>query len=206
MPPEVPREGVCCITGQICQTIDRGNVLTKSFTEQHLLKAPGSPRVSLSAFLALAHKWERMSSWFCDGAEFRRLDRKEVRDLVIGGVNAKQWAGYITTSYKKHGSTRAPVNSAGRQIWLFEMLPADCSDRAKLADWWRVMNAALRNGIGRSSMETLQMPPGVIMKIGIQRWQTYRAWAIGKFESGLYKLLCYLLPSQEELKEEAESK
>lgn len=195
-------KGICCITGQESDCIDRKHLLSRSFTEQHLLKSPESQLVSVAAYTVLKYKDERMSSWICDGKSFTKLDRKEVRKLVIGGVESNRWAGYITTSYKKHGAMRAPLNSGNRQVWLFEMLVVDCGDREKLAEWWMALNVYLRKGIGRQSMESLDVPPFVMKKIGIPVWTEFHSWAKEKFESPLYRLLCYLLPSQEELKEE----
>lgn len=201
--PAVPAPGICCITGEAGDCVPRAELLGKSFTEQHLLKAPDSPLVGVPAWCALKYRWERMGSWLCDGQTFARLDRLCVREHVIGGVRRERWGGYVTTSYKKHGAMKAPVNSGARQVWQFEMVQVDCSDRAKLAAWWDVLNRALREGIGRQSMEALDMPPAVMRKVGIAKWEAFRAWARDKHRSGLYALLCYLLPSQEELKKEA---
>jgi hypothetical protein len=200
--PAAPVEGVCCVTGEVEPCVPRSELLGRSFTEQHLLKAPNSPHVGVAACVALQFPYERKSSWICDGVTFRRLTRTEVRPLVIVGVQAETWAGYITTSYKKHGALRAPVNSGSRQVWLFEMRPVDCTDRARVLDWWHTLNIALREGIGRQSMESLDMPPAVMRKVGIGKWESFRAWARDKYQSSLYALLCYLLPSQEELKQE----
>lgn len=203
--PALPARGICCLTGEEEDCLPRGELFGKSFVEQHLFAAPESDMVGVAAFCALKHKWERMGSWMCD-RRFAKLTRQDVRPLVIGGVTADRWAGYITTSYKKHGSLHAPVNTGRRQIWQFEMLTVDCSDRARLADWWGVLNEALRQGIGRQSMEALEMPPGLMLKIGVVKWERFRAWAKDKHQTGLYKLLCYLLPSQEELKLELVAK
>jgi hypothetical protein len=206
--PSGTMQGVCAFTGAIGPCVPRAVLLGKSFTDQHVLRAPDSPLVSVEAWVALKYKWERMSSWLCDGTRFKRLDRRGVRDYVIGGVSERlisRWAGYITTSYKKHGSLRAPVNSRDRQVWLFESRLVDCSDRVRLAEWWSVMTQAQLNGVSRQSQETLDMPPGIIRKVGVDVWEQYKAWARDKWQSPLYALLCYLLPSQAELRGEVES-
>lgn len=204
--PSFRANGTCAVTGITGTCVPRGDLFGKSFTDQHILKYPDSPLVSVEAWTSLRYKWERMSSWLCDGQVFHRLDRKAVREHVINGVDQSlhpRWAGYITTSYKKHGSLRAPVNSGKRQVWLFEMLLVDCTDRSRLGEWWRVKNDAIRSGVSRTSQETLDMPPGIIRKVGVDTWTAYRTWAIDKWQSPLYQLLTYLLPSQDELKAEA---
>lgn len=209
--PEVEREplpcatvrGVCCVTGEEDDCIPRRELLGKSFCDQHLLRAPESPLVGVRAWWAMKLRAERASSWVCDGKRFTRLSRQDVRIFVLGGVPAPRWAGYITTSYKKHGALRAPVNSRGRQVWLFEMLLVDCTDRARVAEWWGVMTQAQRDGISRRSMEEYHMPPGIVAKIGIAVWERFREWARDKRDSPLYSLLAYLLPSAEEMKAEA---
>jgi hypothetical protein len=202
--PSGTMQGVCAFTGSIGPCVPRAVLLGKSFTDQHVLRAPDSPLVSVEAWVALKYKWERMSSWICDGRTFTRLNRQAVREHVINSVTARRWAGYITTSYKKHGSLRAPVNNPGRQVWLFESRIVDCSDRARLEDWWSVMTDAQLQGVSRQSQETLDMPPGIVRKVGVDVWEQFRAWADDKWQSPLYALLCYLLPSQAELRGETE--
>lgn len=202
--PSGTMQGVCAFTGEIGPCIPRVHLLGKSFTDQHVLRAPDSPLVSVAAWIAMKYKWERMSSWLCDGTTFTRLDRKSVRHHVLAGVSAARWSGYITTSYKKHGCLRAPVNSGQRQMWLFESRLVDCSNRARLDEWWGVMTEAQRNGVARQSQETLDMPPGIMRKVGVDVWEQFRSWAADKWLSPLYALLCYLLPSQAELRGETD--
>ena len=58
--------------------------------------------------------------------------------------------------------------------------------------------AAQDAGIGRQSIETLDMPAGVIRKTGAETWLAFVHWARPRAFSPLYKLLCYLLPTQAE--------
>jgi hypothetical protein len=205
--PQEPIEGVCCVTGQTCLTLPRTLAIGKAFTNLDLLLAPESPRIGVEAYAALKYKWERMSCWLCDGAEFKRFDIKSdrplLRSMVLNGVDRSLWSGYITTSYHKHGALRAVVNIQRFGTWLFETDRVDCSDRGKVNNWYRCLNEALRGGIGRSIIESLDCPPFVLGKIGVSRWLSFEQWAKPKYQSPLYQFLCYLLPSQEELKREA---
>lgn len=204
--PCEPVDGVCAITGLAGPCIPRKHLLAASFTDRDLLSRPQSEMVSAEAWTALRHKWERMSSWWCDGAEFRRLDRQGVRALVIGGApSAHPWAGYATTSYKKHGALRSPVNTGSRQVWRFESLTVDCSDREQVADWWAALNRFLRAGIGRPSLEAGACAPVAIRIAGPAACMEFAAWARDKHRAPLYALLCYLLPSIEELKQEKQN-
>lgn len=198
--PCEPRDGVCAVTGMAGACVPRKELFGKSFTNGDILARPDSDFVSVDAFLALKYKWERMSSWFCDGKTFQRLDRQGVRAKVFQPEMPEQWTAYATTSYKKHGALNAVVNTATRRVWLFEMRRVDLSDLTQVMEWWGVLNVALRAGIGRSVMETLDCPPFVIAKVGLQTWLTFEAWARPRYLSALYAFLCYLLPSQEELK------
>ncbi len=199
-PPESPTEGVCCVTGATCLTIDRGHVIKPSFTNLDLLRAPMSDRAGVAAWRVMNHAPARQSLWMCDGTELRLLKRVDARALVLDGVAAPQWAGYVTTSYKKHGALRAPVNSGGRQVWLFEMLAVDCSDRAAVADAWARLRDAQDAGIPRPLIEALDVAPGYMAKIGWRVWRDFEAWARPRMLSPLYQFLAYLLPSQEELR------
>lgn len=60
-------------------------------------------------------------------------------------------------------------------------------------------------GFGRSILETLECPVFVLSKIGIDKWFKLESWAKPIYQSNLYQFLCYLLPSQQELKNENEN-
>lgn len=194
--------GVCAITGQHGKTLHRKLLLGKSFCDGERLLAPDSDRVSLDAYIALKYKWERMSSWVCNGVVFKKLNRVEVRNAVLSNAETQSWAGYATTSYKKHGALRAPINQNGKNVWLFETRIVDCTDAQLLNDWWAHLNIALRAGVGRSVLESLDCPSFLIRKVGLKTWMDFETWAKPKSKSALYAFLCYLLPSQEELKNE----
>lgn len=199
-PPETPQPGVCCVTGAECDTIARKHVIKPSFTNYDLLRAPMSDRAGVAAWRVMNHAPARQSLWWTDGKVFRLLKRQDVRTLVLDGVDAAQWSGYVTTSYKKHGALRCPVNTGARQVWLFEMLLVDCSDRAAIAETWRRLRAAQDAGIPRPLIETLDVSPGHMSKIGWRVWAEFEAWARPRVQSALYQFVTYLLPSQEELK------
>lgn len=201
--PQPIGTGICCVTGLEGPVVRRKDLLGPSFTDGALLAAPQSEFASIDAYRALRYKWERMSSWVCDGDQFWRLDRQGVRKTVLhNDLPLRPWCGYATTSYKKHGAVRSPINSGERAVWLFESRLVDCSDRFKLFDWWIELNRALRKGFGRSILESLDCPAGVMAKVGVAEWMAFEAWAQPKQQSALYAFLCYLLPSQEELKHE----
>jgi len=205
LPPEAPPEpsavGVCCVTGETCPTISRKHVVKPSFTNGDLLRAPQSDRAGVAAWRALNYAPERKSSWACDGVTFCKLNRKGVRDQVLSpDVFTRPCAYYATTSYKKHGSLRAPVNPPGRRVWLFEMRLVDCSDMAAVRDTWARLRAAQDAGIPRPLIESLDIAPGYMAKIGWRVWRDFEAWARPRMLSSLYQFLTYLLPSKEELK------
>ena len=206
--PEAPREGVCCVSGAVCETIARKHVFGGSFTDLSGMRAPLSDRVGVSVFVALKYAvprpgkkkpmWPEMNeSWWCDGVSFVILDRVSARGLILGGVQVdRPWAGWITTTKKKHGAMRAPVNCNGA-VWAFDEHIVDCSgDRPHR--WYARLVAAQDAGIGRQSIETLDMPAGVIRKTGAETWLAFVHWARPRAFSPLYKLLCYLLPTQAE--------
>jgi hypothetical protein len=201
--PCEPTQGICAITGAAGECIPRKHLLGKSFTNGDLLARPDSDMVSVDAYYALKFKWERMSSWICDGSTFTRLNRQGVREYALSGNTPPLWAAYATTSYKKHGSLNAKVNTGKSRVWLFETRQADLTDMAHVKEWWGVLNTALRAGIGRSVLESLECPPFVMAKVGLSTWLDFEAWARPRYLSALYAFLCYLLPSQEELKNEA---
>lgn len=216
--PEYPCEPVneiCALTGQADLCLPRKEVLGKAFTNIDLLANPGSDYISCDVFTAWNYGFktkagakmdkrpERMSSWFCDGETFQELTRQDVRAKVFQSEMPEKWTAYATTSYKKHGSLIAKVNTGKQRIWAFETRVVDCSDMQKVKGYWDVLNIALRAGIGRSVMESLNCPPFLINKVGLKTWMEFESWAKDKYLSALYSFLCYLLPSQEELKNES---
>jgi len=141
------------------------------------------------------------ASWITDGMQVITLDRVAVRAHVLrdGGVPAAQWAGYVTTSQQKHGCLRAPVNHNGSQRWLFEMDVVDCSDRAKVAEWWERLRSTRVAGIPRPVIETLDCSVHLMSKHAAL-WREFERWARPRYQSPLFRLLTYLLPSEEEIR------
>lgn len=195
-------DGICAVTGVECSTVPRKQLFGPSFTDRSLLASPNSDRVGMDAYAALKYKWERMSSWICDGKTFSRLDRIGVRNAVLGTLPKNPWCAYATVSYKKHGSLRTVINSGNQRVWLFENRLVDCTDINKVLDWWNRLNQALRQGFGRPVLETLDCPVFLIERIGLLPWIEFEQWAVSRKNSALYEFLCYLLPSQKELQEE----
>lgn len=198
-PPEASYPGICCVTGAECSTVARNLVIKPSFTNYDLLAAPTSDRAGLAAWRVMNHAPARQSLWFCDGLEFRLLKRVDARKLVLDSVTAAHWSGYVTTSYKKHGALRCPVNTGARQVWLFEMLRVDCSDRDAVAEMWGRLRTAQDAGISRAMLESLDISPAYLAKIGWKLWREFERWAADRLQSPLYRFLCYFLPSREEL-------
>ena len=211
-PPEIPERGICCVSGEETDTINRKHAILVSFTSIDILRAPGSDRVGIAAWRVMTHTSAnkdstkrdtrplQQSHWICDGEKIEYLDRQGVRRYVIDGVPFGRWAGYATTSYKKHGSLLAPVNTGGRQSWLWEMRQVDCSDRGQVAETWRRLRNAQDAGIHRPIIESLDPSPGYIPKIGWSIWRDFESWARPRRLSSLYQFLTFLLPSKEELK------
>lgn len=205
--PDIPGDdiapGICCVTGvEYAQTLQRSALLGPSFTAGALLARPDSDRVGLPAYISLRYKWERMSCWIvtCDG--FRRLTRDGVRDAVLGNPPDGPWAGYATTSYKKHGALLAPVNTGRHAIWQWDEMRVDCTDRAAVMAIWTRMREAQDAGIPRPVLETLDASQWLIGKIGLRRWMEIKKWAEPLRDSAIYRFLAYLLPSAASLAQE----
>lgn len=205
-PPGEKAEGICCITGERTLCVPRKSILGKSWTQHDLLRAPESQLIGTDAYRALKYKWERMSCWIVSEAGFQRLDRQGVREQVLRDEMPDTWAGYATTSYKKHGALIAPLNSGRKRVWLFETTLVDCTDVDRTKGVWDRLNVELRAGIGRSIIETMDCPAWLLKKIGLHRWLTFEAWALPLYQGPLYRFMSYLLPSQAELKEEADGR
>jgi hypothetical protein len=140
-----------------------------------------------------------MSSWACNGETFVRLKRLDVREQVLTEDDSDcACAYYATTSYKKHGALRAPVNGPGQRVWLFETRLVDCSDMATVRAWWARLNAALSAGIGRTVFESLDCPAHIMRKATLPVWIDFERWVRPRHQSALYAFLAYLLPSKEE--------
>lgn len=141
---------------------------------------------------------EANQCWVCTPTKFSVIKRQEVRKIVLEGMHEKPWAIWVTTSYKKHGSLRARVNNDWRGFVAFDELLVDCRG-ADAVQYWARMTAAQNQGIWRSMQETIDCPPGMVMKIGLENWLSFERWARPRFRSPLYQLMCYLLPSKEEM-------
>ena len=193
----------CCLTGQMTDCVPRKAAIGAAFTTQHLFAAPQSDWIGVDAFQALKYRPERTACWWCDGREFRVVKRAEIREIVLNGSPASPWAMWVTTSYKKHGSLLARVNHGGYGMIAFDELLVDNRKDWITLEWWGIMTTAQRAGIGRTMQESVACPPGLMGKIGLKIWMEFERWARPRAGAPLYKLLCYLLPSQEELKNAA---
>jgi hypothetical protein len=202
--PEKPREGICAFTGRLTETVNRKKLVKSSFTNENLMQAPTSDRVGVNAWHCLKNR-KTKSSWYCDRDGFRKLTRQELRDIVIDGNYPDIWSGYATTTYKKHGSLVSHVNTDS-VIWRFEMLDVDCSNRKKMLTIWKRLNKEIRAGLGRSILETLDCPISIMKKYGWKKWIDFKTWAKTICNTPLYQFMCYLLPSQKELKAEEKAK
>lgn len=190
--------GLCAVTGASGPCVERKHLLSKSFTNGDRLACPGSSLVSVAAWWALKYRPERASSWWCDGRECRRLNRAALRALVLEGSPAAPWAGYLTTSYKKHGSLRAPVNAGPHGVWLYEETLCDASRPDDVRATYARLLAAQAAGISRPLLEELDPGPAQLAKIGVATWLAFEAWARPCYRGGLYRLCVYCLPTAEE--------
>jgi hypothetical protein len=193
-------KNICCITGDLTDCIPKKLVIKDTFTNRDLLKAPQSEYCSVDAYIVLSYKWQRFSSWLCNGKEFQRLTKTDFKHLILNGVPYDTWAIYITTSYKKHGALVAKINNTPFGIWRFEMQDVDCRDNEKVKEWYDKLLYIHKLGIPRSVLENLNAGMKLINAVGILEWHKFTTWANDKYRSPLYGLLCYLLPSLGELK------
>lgn len=214
--PVTPAQGICCVTGAETLTIPRRKLFGSSFMDANLLAAPDSDRVGLNAWYAMQFgetglnedgtrkkrrkKPEMQACWWTDGRVFRVVGKAEIRQMVLQGAPSTPWAGWVTTSYKKHGALRSPVNTEPFGIWGFDDVRVDCRDIETVRAWWRVLRQAQNDGIGRQAIEAAEMPPALIAKIGVETWFRFERWARVRYQWPLYRFLVYLLPSQAEIK------
>lgn len=213
--PEKAVDGTCCLTGQQGPTIGRKKIFGSSFTESGIFKIPESDRVGVNVWYSFKagyfaeagkkrkKKPEAMACWWTDGVQWIETNKVKIREFVFNGSGDLPWAAWVTTSYKKHGSTRAPVNRKEYGVWAFDETLVDCSDINKVIRWHEMLRMAQDAGINRTVIETLEIPVFVYKKIDGKLWIEFKLWAKDKRESALYRFLCYLLPSQAELKEMA---
>jgi len=198
--PEKQYEDICTFTGEKALCVERKELIGKSFCNIDLLKAPRSKSVSVSAYIALKYKWQRMSCWYVNGSSFAKIDRAAIKQKILNAEYDAQWCAFITTSYKKHGVIRTPVNSGDKAIWCLDETLVDCSDNAKVLSWHKRLLSAINSGIGRNVMLTLQPKPFILKMVGAQKWIEFEKWARPKYRSPLYKLMVYIMPTIAELK------
>lgn len=216
--PEAAQNGLCCVTGAETETIARKHLFGSNFCDLNLLACPESPRVGVGVWYAFQFgaygvdaesgeakkrkkKPEMQACWWTDGETFREMGKAQIRELVLRGTTAKHWAGWVTTSYKKHGSLRSPVNNTPFGIWGFDDLQVRANDKDKVLAIWFKLRTAQNNGIGRTGIETLDIPISIMLKVGLGFCNDFITWARPLYQSPLYQFLAYLLPSQEELRE-----
>lgn len=194
----------CAVTGlDNVQCVPANKCFSGTFVGYNELACPDSGWVSVNAYQALKYKPERASSWIVSKEHgFRKLRRIEVRPYVLKGIDSECWAGYVTTSYKKHGAFRGTINNRRYGVWRFDDIHIDCSDGKKVNDWYNILNGYLHAGISRPVLESVMLSPWSAKKAGVRECASFIDWASDKYKSALYQFICYLLPSQEEIKNE----
>ena len=213
--PEEPAHGVCCMIGMELPTIARRHLLTSSFTDWDALERPDSDRISVAAWNAFTagelrdgksrrYCPERMSSWRCTAERFELMSRQAVRAAVLGDPPSSPWVGYATTSYKKHGGLRAPVNSGSSNVWLWETRVVDCTDRTAVSAMWHELRRWQDAGIPRPVLEAGELDAHLVGKLGVMAALDFQDWARPRVESALYQFAVYLLPSKDELGEQTQ--
>ena len=215
--PEAAQTGVCCVSGATTETIARKHLFGSNFCDMNILACPDSNRVGVNVWYALQFgaygvdaesgeakkrkkKPEMQACWWTDGVTFREIGKAQIRELVLRGTTSKYWAGWVTTSYKKHGALRSPVNNTPFGIWGFDDLLVRANNQAVVLDMWRKLRDAQNNGISRTGIETLEIPIPVMLNVGMAFCNDFLTWARSRYQSPLYQFLTYLLPSQDEIK------
>lgn len=201
---ELPKGAVvsneyCCITGKKTECFQRSKGLSAAFTAQLNMNNPDSDFVSIDAWQALKYRPERASSWIVTDREFIAIKKDDVRKYVFEDVQADLWAGYCTTSYKKHGGLIAPVNQKDKAYWLFETQIVDCSDKKYIQSIYDRLLSELKRGFGRTALETLDCPGFIMKKVGFKEWLDFERWAKPIYQSNIYKFMLYLLPAIKDL-------
>lgn len=191
--------GVCCLTGDECMTIPRSDIISSAFTAQSLFNAPQSDRIGVDAALALSYKWERMSCWYVTKNEFRRIQKPEARQIIFERqYPAEPWAGYITTSYKKHGALTTPANMDKRIIWGFNEDTVDLTDHAAVTAIYERLLECKKRHLPQLLMTHLTLdyaaPENIIFV------SDFINWARPLYKSSLYQFLMWLLPPSSEVK------
>jgi hypothetical protein len=192
--PEKPHDGVCCVTGKKGPTLPRGLAIKPSFTRFDLLRAPESTRVGIPAWRTLNYSPTRKSSWWCDGQCFRKMTKEDVFSLLFEcKESSAPWAGYVTTSYKKHGALLAPVNQRESAVWLFETTLVDCSDTDKVQEYWNRLGCMYNAGLTKTELKTLVVSLDKLSRIGLSEWIRFEQWAKNARLSVLYDFLLFIL-------------
>lgn len=196
-----PYEATCALTGETRQCVPIKDCVSSNFTEWDVLTDPETEMMCVEAYYALKFRWERFSSWLCSRGKFVRVDKDIIRDVLFNGFADAPWSMFITTSYKKHGALRCPVNTGNHGYIGFDEAVIDCRDSDYCVEVYDHVFAAFARGANRNDLESLRPSKWTLKALGIKGWQEYKAWAEDKVESSLYRLCVYLLPPRKELED-----
>jgi len=137
----------------------------------------------------------------CSRGKFVRVDKNIIRDVLFNGFSDAPWSMFVTTTYKKHGALRCPVNTGSHGYIGFDEAVIDCRDRDYCVEVYEHVFAAFARGANRNDLESLRPSKWTLKALGIKGWQEYKTWAEDKVESPLYQFCVYLLPPRKELED-----
>lgn len=195
-PPEPPRPGRCCVTGEEGPTIARAWAVKPTSTDLDWLAAPESDRVSVAAWRVLTDPVLRRRSWLATPQGVVMLDRDALRAQIFAPLE-EPWMGYVTTSGHRHGVLRTPLNRDGRRRWLWELVVVDLTDVATMRMWWDRLQAIWATGhVARAELLTLEPALRTVRRVGLAPWVAFANWARGIRHDPRYAFLVWLLPAR----------
>lgn len=194
-----PVAGVCAVTGLPGQVLPREKCIPETFNNQDLFMASAHPWIGVDAFQVLKHKHLRTRSWMVSGArpKLTWLTRDLARPMILGKWPASPWGAYVTFAGKKHGALRVVVNEGRCAHWTVEEQQADCTSIPLCRKIYERMEEAQEHGVGKGAMISLDVSAKAMAKIGPAFWLVFRQWAQIYAQSGMWRLLVWLLPSAE---------
>lgn len=202
------KEEPCCLCGVLAGDIPAKKIISSAFTNWDLLRNPGSETICDYCAIAIKTLRLRQSSWVATPKAITLISRDKIANMLFAPISTP-FIFNVTTSFKKLGQIKAPVNADSQQFIVqfedeqvvFSPSIADPIYRVMCVFYSIPANDERKNALGfftKTEMRTGEYKYGRIQNFGQANWEAGEKILKQHRRAPFFRLLLHAL-NQEKL-------